>query len=103
MTKPSILDISLNGRNALQLASKTCEDVYKKVHAAVIANPDRVKAKGNSKPTKKIVAQKPRLVMQDSKGRKWLRHFRLTTQQRNERSKARLLATMKAAHAAMGN
>lgn len=82
---------------------KTCEDLYKKVHAAVIANPDRAKAKGNSKPTRKQVAAKPNLVLQDSKGRKWLRHFRLTRDQRKERSNGRLMAAMQAAHAAMGN
>lgn len=61
---------------------KTCEDLYKKVHAGIIANPDRVKAKGNTAPKRNVVAKKPKLVQQDSKGRKWLRHFRLTTKER---------------------
>jgi len=62
---------------------KTCEDLYKKVHSAVIANPDRVKAKGNSKPTKKVVKTSPGVkILQDSKGRKWQASHRLTTAER---------------------
>jgi large subunit ribosomal protein L5e len=34
---------------------KTCEDLYKKVHAAVRANPDRQKRAGNKKPTRKVL------------------------------------------------
>ena len=61
---------------------KTCEDAYKKVHKAINANPDRVKAKGNAKPTKKVVTAGCARVLQDSKGRKWLRHFRMTKEMR---------------------
>ena len=82
---------------------KTCEDLYKKVFAAVVANPDRVKAKGNSKPTRKVVTQKPKLVLKDSKGRQWLRHFRLSKEQRKQNSSARIQAAMLAAQAAVGN
>ena len=64
--------------------AKTCEDLYKKVHAAIIANPDRKAAKA-SKGTRKTIQQKPQLVQQDSKGRKWLRHFRLNKDQRQEK------------------
>merc|ERR1712166_653148 len=75
---------------------KTCEDLYKKVHAAVIANPDRVKAKGNAKPTRKTLEKAPKLVQQDSKGRKWIRHKRLTTTARRERSTAKLVGALQA-------
>ena len=34
---------------------KTPEDLYKKVHAAIIANPDRVKKAGNKNPVKKVI------------------------------------------------
>ena len=64
---------------------KTCEDLYKKIHSAIIANPDRVKAAGNKKPTRKVVTPGSSRVYQDSKGRKWLRHFRLTGEQRKQR------------------
>lgn len=73
---------------------KTCEELYKKVHAAIIANPDRVKAKGNTKPTRKVITAGKALVQQDSKGRKWLRHFRMTTQQRKERVAEKFAAAM---------
>jgi large subunit ribosomal protein L5e len=77
---------------------KTCEDLYKKVHAAVIANPDRVKAKGNAKPTRKVVDDKTpgAVVRQDSKGRKWLRHSRITTAQRKARATNKLVAALQA-------
>lgn len=61
---------------------KTCEDLYKKVHQAINANPDRKKLAGNKKPTRKVVTAGYARVIQDSKGRKWLRHFRQTTEMR---------------------
>lgn len=76
--------------------AKTCEDVYKKVHKAIIANPDRVKAKGNAKPTRKVVVAGKARVLQDSKGRKWLRHFRLTTEMRKQRVMEKLAAAQSA-------
>ena len=64
---------------------KTTEDLYKKVHAAIVADPARVKAKGNSKPTKKVVVEGKARVYQNSKGQKWLRHFRLSKEERSAR------------------
>ena len=72
---------------------KTTEDLYKQVHSSIIANPDRVKAKGNSKPTKKVVQDGKARVYQNSKGQKWLRHFRLS----NEERKARVAQKFQAA------
>ena len=34
--------------------AKNCEDLYKKVHKAINANPDRKKRAGNAKPVRKI-------------------------------------------------
>mmetsp|Transcript_13174 Transcript_13174/g.22337 ORF Transcript_13174/g.22337 Transcript_13174/m.22337 type:complete len:331 (-) Transcript_13174:162-1154(-) len=65
--------------------AKTCEELYKKVHKAIIANPDRKKLPGNKKPTRKVVVAGPARVYQDSKNRKWLSHFRLTKEQRTQR------------------
>jgi large subunit ribosomal protein L5e len=59
--------------------AKTCEDLFKKVHAAIIKNPDRVKAKASKTHTRKVITPGTSRVQQDSKGRKWLRHFRITT------------------------
>lgn len=76
--------------------TKTCQDVYKKVHKAINDNPDRVKGKGNAKPTKKVVTDGKAKVFQDSKGRKWLRHFRLTKEQRKQRVMDKFKAAMDA-------
>jgi len=51
---------------------KTMQDLYKKVHDAIRADPAR-KSKKNAKPTRKVIGKAPQLVQQDSKGRKWLR------------------------------
>jgi len=64
---------------------KSVEELYKKVHAEILKNPDRVKAKGNAKPTKKVVTPGKARVYADSKGRKWLRHFKLTGEERKQR------------------
>lgn len=82
---------------------KTCEDLYKKVHASILGNPDRAKAKGNSKPTRKVVQKKPQLVLQNSKGKTWLRHFRLSKQERTAKSANFLKSAKAAAKAAQGN
>jgi large subunit ribosomal protein L5e len=72
-------------KNLAAAKVKTCEDLYKKVHAAIVANPDRKKKDGNKKPTRKTVTAGKQLVQQDSKGRKWIRHFRITTADRKNR------------------
>lgn len=77
---------------------KTCEELYKKVHAAVIANPDRKKAAGNQKPTRKVITPGGSRVFQDSKGRKWLRHFRLSNQERKLRVAEKFQAFARAAN-----
>jgi len=64
--------------------AKTCEDLYKKIHKAILANPDRKKKDGNKKPTKKVIKDGPQRVFADSKGRKWLREFKLTRAERKE-------------------
>jgi len=76
--------------------AKTCEDIYKKVHAEILKNPDRVKAKGNAKPVRKVVTKAPQLVLQNSKGNKWLREKKLTGAQRKERVQAKFAAAMAA-------
>jgi len=74
--------------------AKTCEDIYKKVHSAIIADPSRVKKAGNKKPTRKVITAGKALVQQDSKGRKWIRHFRITTQDRKVRVAERFAKCM---------
>jgi hypothetical protein len=63
---------------------KSCEDLYKKIHKAINANPDRKVKAGNKKPVRKVVTPGKAMVLQNSKGQKWIRHFRITTEQRNQ-------------------
>jgi len=76
--------------------AKTPEEIYKKIHAEVIKNPDRVKAKGNAKPVRKVVTAGPALVLQNSKGKKWLRHQKLNGEQRKANVAAKFQAAMAA-------
>jgi len=64
------------------MKAKTCEEVYKKVHAAIIANPDRKKNAGNTKPVRKVVTPGKVKVLQNSKGKKWISFSRLSREER---------------------
>jgi len=75
---------------------KTVEDMYKKVHAAIIADPSRRGTGSRKEGTRKVIAAKPALVQQDSKGRKWLASFRLTTAQRNQKVQDKFSVAMAA-------
>jgi len=74
---------------------KTCEDLYKKVHAAIIANPARVKKAANTKFVRKVIQKQPRLIQENSKGKKWIRHFRITTAARRENAANKLMNQIK--------
>lgn len=63
--------------------AKTCEDLYKKVHSSIIANPDRVK-RAAKKPVRKVGSDKYQRVFTNSKGNKWLREFRITNAMRKQ-------------------
>merc|ERR1712086_1225243 len=76
--------------------AKSCEEVYKKVHAAIIADPSRRGSGSRKEGTRKVISAKPELVQQDSKGRKWLANFRLTTAQRQEKVNAKFANAMAA-------
>jgi large subunit ribosomal protein L5e len=73
---------------------KTCEDLYKKVHKAIQANPDRKKKVASKKPTRKVIQDGPQRVFSDSKGRKYLREFKLNKAQRKARIDAKFAAAM---------
>merc|ERR1712086_1245561 len=76
--------------------AKSCEEVYKKVHAAIIADPSRRGSGSRKEGTRKVISAKPELVQQDSKGRKWLANFRFTTAQRQEKVNAKFANAMAA-------
>ena len=75
---------------------KTCEDLYKKAHASIIAKPDRVKAKGNAKPTKKLVskADDPTKVFENSKKQRWMTQRKLTNAERAARVSGKFASLM---------
>jgi len=79
---------------------KTCEDLYKKVHSQIIAKPQRTKKAGNKKPTKTVVTPGYARVFKDSKGRKWIRHFRQNCDDRKERVNNKIAAALAAAQGA---
>lgn len=81
--------------------AKTCEDLYKKVHSAIVAKPERQKKAGNKKPTKTVVTPGFARVYKDSKGRKWIRHFRCDGKTRKDRVNAKMEAALKAYQANM--
>lgn len=66
------------------------EDLYKKVHAAIRANPLRKAGKAGKPVHKVVTAHTGYRIMTDSKNRKWLAHKRLTHAQRGERVQARM-------------
>lgn len=64
----------------------TLEALYKKVHAEIRKGPKRVKAERKQAPVRKqITKAKGCLVLQNSKNKKWLRHFKLTNEERKAR------------------
>ena len=73
---------------------KSCEELYKKVHAAILANSDRAK-KAAKKPVVKVAkTEELGKVYENSKGKKWFRGKKLTGEQRKARVMAKLSAMM---------
>jgi large subunit ribosomal protein L5e len=68
----------------------TLEALYKKVHAEIRKAPKRVKAAKKEIVRKEISKAKGNQVFQNSKGKKWLRLFRLTNAERKERVAAKI-------------
>lgn len=67
------------------LKGKSFEDVYTAAHAAIRKNPDRVKAAKKNAPVRKVVQAAPSLILQNSKGKKWLRQKKISLALRKER------------------
>jgi large subunit ribosomal protein L5e len=66
------------------------EALYKKVHAEIRKSPVRPKA-AEKKPTRKQVSKaKGSLILTNSKGKKWLRQFRLSNEERKARVQAKI-------------
>ena len=72
------------------LGGKSFEDVYKAAHAAIRKNPDRVKAARKQAPVRKQVQAAPTLILQNSKGKKWLRLKKIGSEMRHQRVQAKI-------------
>lgn len=68
----------------------TFEALYKKVHAEIRKSPARPKADKKAPVRKQITKANGVLVQQNSKNSKWLRHFKLTKEQRTARVAAKI-------------
>lgn len=65
------------------------EELYKKIHAEIRKNPDRVTIKKNTNPTRKNADGK-RTVYEDSKGRKWKIDRKTTLAEKKEKVAAKI-------------
>ena len=72
------------------LGGKSFESIYKAAHAAIRKSPARAKDAKKNKPVRKEVQARPTLIMQNSKGKKWLRQKKITKEQRRERVNAKV-------------
>lgn len=68
----------------------TLEALYKKAHTEIRKAPKRVRGEKKAPVRKQITKANGSLVQQDSKGRKWLRQFKLTKEQRTARVAAKI-------------
>lgn len=67
------------------------EALYKKVHSEIRKGPKRVKAERKNAVVKKQISKaNGSLVLENSKGKKWLRQFKLTKEQRTARVAAKI-------------
>lgn len=76
--------------NLTKAKAATLEVLYKKVHSEIRKNPDRVKPAAKKPTRKQISKAKGSLVQQDSKGKKWLRQYRITKDERKARVAAKI-------------
>jgi large subunit ribosomal protein L5e len=73
---------------------KSCEELYKKVHAAILANSDRKKAAAKKPVVKVSKKTEEGKVYENSKGKKWFRHKKMTNEQRKARVMTKFAAMM---------
>jgi Ribosomal L18 C-terminal region len=77
--------------NLTSAKAANVEALYKRVHTEIRKSPLRPKVdRKNAVVRKQISKENGSLVQQDSKGRKWLRQFKLTKAQRTARVAAKI-------------
>ena len=73
--------------------SKTLEDLYKKAHAQIRKSPAHTKAVNKNKDKKAKVTKKlGYILVEDANKKKWLRHKRLTREERLKRVQNKIAA-----------
>lgn len=72
------------------LGGKSFEDIYKAAHAAIRKNPVRAKVARKNKPVRKEIQARPSLILQNSKGKKWLVQKKIGSEMRHQRVQAKI-------------
>ena len=73
---------------------KTIDELYKKVHAEIRKNPDRPKVVNRLQPIRRVVSKGHRMIMENSKGDKWLRLHKISHAYRKHKVAQRIRAAM---------
>jgi len=73
---------------------KTCEELYKAVHKKIVASCDRKKAASKGTKPKKASEKGNVKLYQNTKGAKWIRHRKLTGNERKAGVQAKIAAAM---------
>lgn len=73
------------------------EALYKKIHAEIRKSPARPKVEKKNAAVRKVISKAgdKSVINQDSKGRKWLRHKKLSKKEKMDRVKAKILKATK--------
>lgn len=74
--------------------AKTFEELYKKAHAEIRKNPDRVKVQRKHQAVRKTITKAPFLVQEDHNGKRWLRQKRMSQALRKHRVAQRIRVAM---------
>ena len=72
------------------LAGKSFEEIFKAAHAGIRKNPARAKVVRKNKAVRKEMQARPSLILQNSKGKKWLVQKKIGSQMRHERVQAKI-------------
>jgi large subunit ribosomal protein L5e len=67
------------------LGGKSIEALYTAAHEKIRSSPDRVKVARKNAPVRKVIQAAPTLILQNSKGKKWLRQKKISIKLRKER------------------
>ena len=72
------------------LKGKNFEDLYKACHTAIRKNPERVTVVRKQKPVRKEIQARPTMILQNSKGKKWIAQKKIGSEMRHQRVQAKI-------------